>query len=363
MDLKSRVAEMRARAIEWLDLMLVKDQPFGVHRASTYHDISEFPSMLLPATYNAAHCRKLLGNYEGLADSKRDELVGFINGFQQKQGNYRMPQMRKQDVYYPTWEYVDFHTTNYAMGAVLSIGGKPGRPLAFVEPYCSIGALERWLAERNMSDPWNEGNNIVNLASFYFVLKESGDSRMDALIEHLFEWHEETQDPQTGYWLDASANPPVHPLVAMAGASHNFHIYYYLNRPVRHFEKIVDGLVDFAGEGVTSACVDIDVVDVLANMHRFGYRRADIESAFEKKLAALLDFQNADGGFADVLEGDRRFDGWNCYIEPQGLSNCFATWFRSAAIGMICEILFPGAFDWHFRNTVGMGYFNRNYGR
>jgi hypothetical protein len=48
-------------------------------------------------------------------------------------------------------------------------------------------------------------------------------------------------------------------------------------------------------------------------------------------------------------------------MEPQGLSNCFATWFRSAAIGMLCEILFPGAFPWHFRNTIGMGYFNRNY--
>ena len=150
-------------------------------------------------------------------------------------------------------------------------------------------------------------------------------------------------------------------MVAMAGAAHNFHIYYYLNRPLRYVDRIVDHCVSFVGEGVTSACVDIDMVDILANMHKYGYRTGDIESGLEKKLVDLLDFQNPDGGFADVKEGDRRFDGWNSYVEPQGLSNCFATWFRTATIAMICEVLFPKEFPWHFRNTIGMGYFNRQY--
>jgi hypothetical protein len=221
--------------------------------------------------------------------------------------------------------------------------------------------LKDWLAKRDMSNPWTEGNNIVNIASFYFVFAEQGDRRMKALIEHLLEWHEETQDPQTGYWLDEDARPPVHPMVAMAGAAHNFHIYYYLNRSLKFVERIVDHCLSFVADGVTSACVDIDVVDILCNMHKFGYRASDIEKGLEKKLADLLDFQNDDGGFSDVCEGDRRFDGWNTYVEPQGISNCFATWFRSATIGMICEILFPETFPWYFRNTIGIGYFKRDY--
>ena len=184
---------------------------------------------------------------------------------------------------------------------------------------------------------------------------------MDELIEHLHGWHEETQDPVTGYWLDKEAQPPVHPMVAMAGAAHNFHIYYYLNRPLKHVDRIVDHCLSFVGDGTTTACVDIDVVDILANMYRYGYRAGEIEAGLEKKLKDLLEFQNSDGGFSDVCEGDRRFDGWNSYVEPQGLSNCFATWFRSATIGMICEILFPDVFTWRFRNTVGIGYYNRNY--
>jgi len=272
-----------------------------------------------------------------------------------------MPQMRKEDVFYPTWEYVNFHTSNYAMGAVLSVGGKMKRPLRFVEEYCSLDYLKKWLARRNMTDPWSEGNNIVNIAGFYFVLRERGDARMDELIERLFEWHEETQDPTTGYWLDRDARPPVHPMVAMAGAAHNFHIYYYLNRPLKYVDRIVDHCLSFVGDGATTACVDIDVVDILANMYRYGHRAAEIEAGLEKKLSDLIEFQNPDGGFPDICEGDRRFDGWNTYVEPQGLSNCFATWFRTATIGMICEILFPDAFDWRFRNTIGIGYYNRDY--
>ena len=358
MNLEGQVAKTRERVIEWLNSMLVADQPFGAHRASAHHDVSEFPSMLLPATYNATHCRVLLGDYEDLPAENRDALVGFMNEFQRESGAYRMPQLRKENVYYPTWEYIDFHTTNYAMGAVLSVGGKLGRPLRFVEPYCSLDYLKEWLSRRNMKDPWNEGNNIVNIASFYFVLRELGDNRMDALIEHLFGWSEETQDPATGYWLDTEAQPPVHPMVAMAGAAHNFHIYYYLDRPINYVERIVDHCLSFVGDGATTACVDIDVVDILANMYRYGYRAAEIEAGLKEKLKDLIAFQNPDGGFPDVLEGDRRFDGWNSYVEPQGLSNCFATWFRTATIGMICEILFPEVFNWRFRNTVGIGYYS-----
>ncbi len=74
-------------------------------------------------------------------------------------------------------------------------------------------------------------------------------------------------------------------------------------------------------------------------------------------LEALLDFQNADGGFADVTEGVRRQDGWvGGYAEPQGLSNGFATWFRWIVIAMIADLLWPGRWAWRFRRMAGIGY-------
>jgi hypothetical protein len=76
-----------------------------------------------------------------------------------------------------------------------------------------------------------------------------------------------------------------------------------------------------------------------------------------RKLLALLDFQNDDGGFCDELQGVRRQDGWvGGYSEPQGLSNTFATWFRWIAIAMIADVLWPGLYPWKFRRMIGIGY-------
>ena len=56
-------------------------------------------------------------------------------------------------------------------------------------------------------------------------------------------------------------------------------------------------------------------------------------------------------------------DGWvGGYFEPQGLSNCFATWFRCATLAMILHCLDPeAARSLRFRDSIGIGYFNRDY--
>lgn len=167
------------------------------------------------------------------------------------------------------------------------------------------------------------------------------------------------QDEATGYWYDKKSDDLIS---AMAGASHNYHLYYYLNEPVPHYNKIIDHCLTILDNQVSSACLDIDVVDVLANMIKYRYREDDIKAYLKRKLDALLDYQNEDGGFADVMVGTMMFDGWQVYKEPQGISNCFGTWFRCAAIGMICCVLYPETRNqWHFRDTIGMGYYNKNY--
>jgi hypothetical protein len=109
---------------------------------------------------------------------------------------------------------------------------------------------------------------------------------------------------------------------------------------------------------IDSACIDVDLVDLLVHAHRLiDYRRSDIAAWLSALLPALLDFQSPDGGFADELTGIRRQDGWvRGYAEPQGISNTFATWFRWIAIAMIADTLWPGWRRWNFRRMVGIGY-------
>ncbi len=357
---------MRERAIDWLISM--EGSTGGSYRCSSQHSPEEYPGMVLPATYNAAHALVLMGGIERGSASVR-KIASVVNSFQREDGRYRVPGMsddavfKRPDPAY-TWEYIDFHVGNYAIGAARNLGFREAYPLQFVEPYRSPQGLSRWLEGRVMDDPWMEGNNIVNLAGFYLCRRQQPGDQWDLRIGELLDWHDRTQDSQTGFW--GSPPPSLDErrrlLVQMAGATHNFHIYYHEKRPIPRARLIVDASLSLAESelsGVTSACLDVDIVDVLANFIRQGYRISDIRTVLERKLDALLSFQNADGGFPDELVGVRRFDGWvRGYEEPQGMSNCFATWFRTAAIGMIACVLYPDtAADWTFRNTIGIGYY------
>lgn len=354
MDLYPRVIEMRQRTLAWLATMEAPESGFGVHADSAFQRKNGPRGMYLPGTYNAVNCLFLLGAYAGLTPAQADALAQFLNSFQRRDGTFRIPEIRPDEIYYLDFEYIDLHTSNYTLGALALLNRPPTHPMAFMERYGTPEKLAAWLAARQMNEPWAEGNFIVNVASFYAYLLEKGDERYRPLIQQLLEWHQTNQDPASGYWYDPATGDLTS---AMAGATHNLHLYYYLKKPVPRFEKIVDHCLGIL-EGVSSACLDVDVVDILANLHVYGYRQAEIESYLERKLIALLDFQNPDGGFADVRQGVRLFDGWEHYQEPQGLSNCFATWFRCIAIGMISRILYPNAKEpWHFRNTLGIGYF------
>lgn len=364
--LRRRVEDAAERTVTFLKSMQAERMPAGVLRSSSHHDLEKWPDMLLPGTYNGTLCLKLIGGLD-LSPDEQAYLRVFIDSYQQPDGFYCLPSMRDDTVYKKenlteTWEYIHFHVTNYALGALESLGAKSYK-LAFLKPYLEEDFLGAWLARRDLRDPWLEGNNVVNLACFLFMYREqvpAERAQADALINDIMRWHMLHQEPATGFWgVGQTLSAEAH-LHAMAGAAHNFHLYFKLGVPVPHEEQIIDYCLDL-GPQTSSACLDVDAVDILANLTRqTGYRRTHALNWLEAKLTALLALQNADGGFPDVASGVRRFDGWpGGYSEPQGLSNGFATWFRWIAVAMICEVLWPGWRAWMFRETLGIGYFSR----
>ena len=361
MNIQRRIDEARSRAFDWLCGMQAPDAPPGVLRSSEAHEVGAYPGMRLPATYNGWHCLNLIQAGHPLPTA-RLEAVGFVNSLQDEDGFYRIPGMRESDVFKRedrdyTWEYINFHVTNYSFGMVVALGETPAEKLRFLSAYETPSGFELWKQRRLWDDPWLEGNSVVNLAAFYDY--NGLRDRFKDLVSYL----DALQDPVTGYYGDDCSSSPTKLLHGMAGATHDYHLYFREGRlPPRH-EQVVDSTLRVATEqleGITSACLDIDVVDTLANLSQRTYRRAEIEGYLDRKLGALLDFQRNDGGFCDELTGTRTFDGWpRGYSEPQGVSNCFATWFRIATIGMIEWALYPEMRDrWTFRNTLGMGYFS-----
>jgi hypothetical protein len=361
-----RIDVARTRTLNWLDRLQVAEAPRGVVRISTAHDQRRWPDMLLPGTYNAIICRQLLGGLDNWSAQERSALVSWFEAFRLPDGRSRMPAMRDADVFKKpdlteTWRYIDWHVTNYTLGAIEALAPDQRPNLAFSGSYLDPMRLAAWLAHRDMRDPWQEGNNIVNLGSFFLLMKRFGDTgtggRVDAALEILFDWHDRNQEPTTGFWGVGQLSDPTRLLHAMAGSMHNYHLWYALDRSLPGQAFAADYCLTLP-TAIDSACIDTDAVDVLVHaLDILGHRRAETEQWLRAKLVALLDFQNDDGGFADVRDGIRRLDGWvKGYEEPQGLSNTFATWFRWIAIAMIADALWSRRWSWQFRRMVGIGY-------
>lgn len=356
----------RQRSLHWLAEMQVAGQPRGIMRMSSAHDPDAWPGVTLYGAYNGIMCLELIGGLDGVSPDERAASVAWLERHRRLDGVFRVPGMTDDAVFKKpdraeTWRYIDFHITNYSLGAIDAL--MPGRRanLAFAEPFLEPVALKAWLSERDLNDPWQEGNNIVNLASFFLLMRRDGDdatkARVNAALDILYAWHDRLREPTTGFWGVGQLSDPVRLLHAFAGSMHNFHIWYHEGRVPGAFECSVDYVLTLPPR-VDSACIDVDAVDVLVHgLALLDHRRDEIRNWLATMLAALLADQNEDGGFCDIRYGIRRQDGWlKGYEEPQGLSNVFATWFRWIAIAMIADVLFPGRWPWHFRRMIGIGY-------
>ncbi len=365
-SLAARVEAARTRTLTWLATMQAVRAPRGVARISPAHDQVRWPGMLLPGSYNAILCTALIGGLDDVSAAERAALIDWFERARLPDGRFRITGMLDADVHKKpdrdeTWRYIDFHVTNYTLGAIEALDPQRRPVLDFVAPFLDLDKLGAWLSRRDMRDPWQEGNNIVNLGSFLQLLERVGDeptrSAVARAFDAVFDWHDRTQEPSTGFWGVGQLSDATRMLHAFAGSMHNHHLWFARGRVLPHQDRAVDYCLSLPPR-VDSACIDVDAVDVLVHGHRLiGHRRAEIESWLVTLLEALLEFQNDDGGFCDVRDGIRRQDGWvRGYAEPQGLSNCFATWFRWIAIAMIADVLWPGRWPWRFRRMVGIGF-------
>lgn len=367
--LQGQIQACCTQAAAWLWSMQVSSAAKGILRFSTHHDPERWPGVLLPATYNGVMALDLLGELGRLSSQEKVAVANFLKRFRTADGVFAIPEMQEPHVFKKpdrdeTWRYIRFHLANYALGALQALDAHGDLNLVFVTPFLDPLFLEAWLSRRDMRDPWQEGNNIVNLGSFLLLLRERGDSATRAQVERaltiLFEWHDRLQEPSTGFWGVDQAHNPRMALHAMAGATHNFHLWYACGRTLPHFEQAIDYCLTLP-RTTDSACIDVDEVDILAHGHLLtGHRRDEIRSWLATKLEGLLALQGSDGGFFDERHGVRRVDGWvQGYEEPQGIANTFATWFRMIAIAMIAETLWPSWRSWRFRRMIGIGYLTR----
>ncbi len=354
--LDGAIRRCRKRAAAFLQAQIEDAGENRFFRHSSDHRTDADRSHRLYGTFSGALASVLLRGEVELDDAQRAAIGNALNHFQIADGTFLMPDVPESARPTHDSEYFAFHCTNYAMGALRAIGRKPRYPLSFLEPLRSRTDLERWLARRDWSRPWMEGNNIVNLASFYGVAASDGAGWARERLVDLADWHDRNQNSSTGFWHAGEATGRRELVNAMAGAAHNLHIYYLLEREVPRPTTIVDSCLRLGYMGIRSACLDIDLVDVLANFRRYGHRVEEIDRILSRYLVELLQVQQPNGGFCDdyVTPGNL----FGCVTAPD-VAVTWTTWFRLATIGMLVCALRPQDGDqWVFRDTIGMGYFN-----
>lgn len=302
------------------------------------------------------------------------------------------------------------HATFLAMMALDALGEPACEGLPFLDAWRDDQRVYEWIDRLDWTNPWR-GSNWVEWIG-YWLLADAGLSAADVpLPQHryppgftgLLQWLEDHQDPETGFWGEPPVSGDQRILHQMAGAYHHYVFYYATGRPIRGIERIVDHTLALQQpDGLffpdcpgSNPCVDLDAIDILANMHRLAdYRRRDIEASMRRAILALLANQRRDGAFAHCVAPDqlhrapfgigllrlgrsafsrigraltgRAETADSCYAGCSGMpfgtrqGDMFSQWFRPLAIALAATVLGPEEcpvwWDFGFRRQITQGW-------
>lgn len=346
------LAQLREKVLAWLDRQHVPHGTIGSYRMS-----EKIAPTMLSACY-AARIKQLAGSLRSLSPAKLSDWVKDINSAQDPRTGWyddpKLPRAVRNELAKSEQEREAtlLSYTYEALTLIESLGGRPRHPLHFLEQYEDLEDLRKWLESRN----WKTKQSGCDILYLAFPHVSSGFPNVKRFrspwVAALFEWLEERQDPETGYWGTVSRAPLQS---AFTAAFHIFHLYFVSGRPVRFVERIIDttlslqredghvgGPVNFPHE-TAGICADLDFAHVLVNLAiRCDYRRGDIVAACRKLVRATLECLNPDGGFCDRRDASTflsptytRFPTWQM---EAGQSSLMATLFRFATV-LVCAVL------------------------
>jgi hypothetical protein len=385
--------QLKKRMMAWLASL--EDNSGGDPR---YPIALSSPYTTLMSSCFAVFVYELFGELPNLSPRRIAAWREYLAAFQDAEtGLFIDPLLRPEDVTSDAhdWTYLTYQSTFFALSALDALNGQARHPLHFIEPFRSTSAIRTWLAGLDWSNPWLESNRVMFVASFLIQASEKlKDTAAEEAVQALFDWLDEQQEPGTGFW---GVRHGASLLNAMAGAFHFYFLYFYLERPVRYPEAIIestltlqepDGLFHPAGGG--EACLDLDAVDILVKVSLVtDYRAAEVKKALTRAYTGLLQAQNEDGGFAEARNRPRPAKSWKRRVgEAMGLdrllgrpyrspdevvsysgwsrmqyslreSNLWATWCRPLALALI-SMGYPGEFlddiPWRFRRSPALGW-------
>ena len=403
--LKDPIA-LRNQVLNWLESLRIKDAKYGTYKMSKSTDATLFSSCF------AVFVRELYDDLRNITQPQRQEWIDLINNSQdEKTGSFTEKRLKNQGLFSTELGkdhdagYVTWQLTTFCISALKALGGKIRYSFKFSNEWKNPDKIKSWL--RNLdwkNDTWTAGNIAMFLGICLITDYEKNDNkRAKEALDAFFSWHDDFQDPKTGFW-GTNHGAPIQ--IGLFGAMHQYLLYYHMDKSLKHMEKIIDYTLlfqerdghFFPGSG-GGGCEDYDAIDTLVNMYkRTDYRRNDIKQALQKALIATINTQGNDGGFLwarrkkfGVVDWFRqgfsftrhwnfRYWKWSCRKAvgvqlrrnqprlsmgwtdtgiPVDESDIFATWFRSLNLAEISEVIPDNPYakiDWRFLEAPGLGW-------
>jgi hypothetical protein len=331
------------------------------YKYTVNHDYNKYPAAVLYGTWSAVFLNKLLGGKNWKNNFDNHKIIKNFNLNRLKNGLF-WPKGLDQKSITKSKEYLQLHCYNYSVGAALEIDCNYDFSSSYMDSFLDPDFLGKWLDQRSLQRPWEESNNIVNVASYLALCNDNGNKVGRERLYQMLEWHHLMQNPLTGGFDNLSLSRK-NILQSMAGAVHNFHIHHYLNEPMKYESMIANNMKQFLFEGPLTACLSIDFVELACKTIDFLDESYELEQALIFHLNCLIRYQNTDGGWFEN-DNSKLPTKANGMIEEVASSNSYATWFRSASIIMIINTLLKIEDDSSvFRKTLGMGYWSGEWSK
>ncbi len=248
------------------------------------------------------------------------------------------------------------HLALHMITAYTDLGGKPRLPFRFLEGYYDHDRINDWLDGFDWSGSVTHAddidNKIMNIGCLLQYQRDNwGDQRAGSSVACLQKYLMDKVNPETGMWGRFDVQDPDQRSRMVQFAYHLFPLFFYDKLQIKHPDKVVQIVLatqnKHGGFGVrlnSSACEDIDSVDILARLLPLvPLRKVEIDTAMRKALGWVLCNQGCDGGFVFRLYEAMTY-GHEEMVSGKNCGGMFPTWFRILCLAYLARHFSIGGF-------------------
>lgn len=334
----------------------------GKDFAYLYSEIAKQPTLY--SSVYACMTLSLLGRLNVLTADQKSRWIEYFDTFQSADDGLFYDPAVQNEIYADTDWWGARHLALHMISAYTNLGGKPQYPFRFLEQYVEPQHLKTWLDEfdwqLSIGSTNDIDNKIMNIGCLLQYQRDAwGDSGAGDAVRYLQQYLIERINPETGMWGKWNVDDPHQRSRMVQFAYHLFPLFFFDKQKLEHPDLIVDHVLKtqnaYGGFGVqanSSACEDIDSIDILCRLApHVPKRKKEIDAALHRALRWVLCNQVEDGGFVFRLYEPFTY-GHSEMMSKANEGSMFATWFRTLSLAYLTRYFPPSSF-W-INNSPGL---------